>query len=288
MKHILPVSDFNLEHTLECGQAFRWERSGDSYVGVIGEALVRVAFDGRQLLIETGSPVDKDRIFDYFGLNENLPLIYRKIGRDPHIRKAIKKYRGLRILNQDRWECLASFILSSYTNIPRIKKMINGLSKRLGRRLALGNIEAYSFPSAGRIAKTDMKVLKGLGLGFRAAYIKDTAQKIASKRFDLDELGDLNYGEAKERLVSLKGVGEKVADCILLFSFKKCEAFPVDVWIKRGIEKLYFKGKTLASKKAAEFARERFGPYAGYAQEYLYHYLRHGADRRRYGERIQG
>lgn len=275
MKFSLPVSDFNLEHTLECGQAFRWERLGDFYVGVIREALVKVAFDGRELIIETSSPVDKKKIAEYFGLNEDLSDIYKEIGRDETIRKAIKKFHGLRILNQDRWECLASFILSSYTNIPRIKKMIAGLSKRFGKRLVLGNIEAYSFPGAEKLAAADMRSLKELGLGFRAAYIKDTAQKIASKKFDLDGLEDLNYDEAKKRLVSLKGVGDKVADCVLLFSLKRYEAFPVDVWIKRGIERLYFGGKVIAPKKAAEFARERFGPYAGYAQEYLYHYLRH-------------
>ena len=276
MKFSLPVSDFNLEHTLECGQAFRWEKSGHFYTGVIGDAAVKVSFDGRELAVETSSAADRERIADYFGLNEDLPHIYKEIGGDPHIKKAIKKYHGLRILNQDRWECLASFILSSYTNIPRIKKMIAGLSKKFGKRLVLNGTEAYSFPPAGKIARAGIKTLKGLGLGFRAGYIKDTAQKVASKKFDLDELEDLNYEEAKERLMSLKGVGGKVADCVLLFSFKKYEAFPVDVWIKRGIEGLYFNGKTAAPEKAAEFARERFGAYAGYAQEYLYHYLRHG------------
>jgi len=274
MKLSLPVSDFNLEHTLECGQAFRWEKLGDSYIGVIGDALVKVTFDGRGLTVEASSPVNKKKIADYFGLNEDLPRIYKEIGKDPNIRKAIKKFHGLRILNQDRWECLASFILSSYTNIPRIKKMIAGLSERFGRRLVLDDIGGYSFPTAEKIAKAQMRSLVGLGLGFRAAYIKDTAQKIASKKFDLDELEDLNYEEAKKKLLSLKGVGEKVADCVLLFSFGKYEAFPVDVWIKRGVERLYFGGETMAPKKAAEFARERFGPYAGYAQEYLYHYLR--------------
>ena len=275
MKFTLPAHDFNLEHTLECGQAFRWERLGDFYAGVIREAIVKVAFDGRELTIETSSPVDKKEIADYFGLNEDLPRIYKEIGKDPNIRRAINKFHGLRILNQDRWECLASFILSSYTNIPRIKKMIAGLSERFGKCLILDNIEAYSFPTAEKLAAADIRSLKKSGLGFRAAYIKDTAQKIASKKFDLDELEDLNYDEAKKRLVSLKGVGDKVADCALLFSLKKYEAFPVDVWIKRGIEKLYFGGKITVPKKAAEFARERFGPYAGYAQEYLYHYLRH-------------
>lgn len=275
MKYILPARDFNLEHTLECGQAFRWECVGGCYSGVIGGALVKVSHSRGKLLVESSAPVGKEKLAEYFGLNEDLLSIYRHIGRDPAVKKAIKEFRGLRILNQDRWECLASFILSSYTNIPRIKKMIAGLSRKFGKRVALGDTENFTFPAAAAIAKADMRTLKALGLGFRAAYIKETASRIAAKEFDLDAVGDLNYEQAKEALASLKGVGGKVADCVLLFSFKKYEAFPVDVWIKRGIEKLYLGGKAVSPEEAAGFARERFGPYAGYAQEYLYHYLRH-------------
>jgi len=275
VKYILPASDFNLEHTLECGQAFRWEDKGGHYSGVIGDALIKVSHRGGKLLIESSAPIGKEKLSVYFGLNEDLHSIYKHIGKDPHIKRAIKKYRGLRILNQDRWECLASFILSSYTNIPRIKKMIAGLSRRFGKRVTLGDEENYSFPPAAAIAKADIRTLKSLGLGFRAGYIKETAGRIAVKGIDLDAVADLNYDQAKASLVRLKGVGEKVADCVLLFSFRKYEAFPVDVWIKRGIEKLYFSGTPVSPAKAADFARKRFGPYAGYAQEYLYHYLRH-------------
>jgi len=256
---------------LECGQAFRWEKRGGYYAGIIGNAAAKVSFNGKKLSVETSSPVDKKRIADYFGLGEDLPAIYKKVGKDPNLRIAIKRFRGLRILNQDHWECLASFILSSYTNIPRIKKMIAVLSERYGKKLVLGEMEVYSFPSAKKLAEAGLESLEEAGLGFRAAYIKDTAQKIASKKFDLDALEDLNYGEAKKRLVSLRGVGEKVADCVLLFAFKKYEAFPVDVWIKRGMENLYFNGRSMPPKKISEFARARFGPYAGYAQDYLRH-----------------
>ncbi len=275
MRLTLPVSDFNLEHTLECGQAFRWEKAGEFYYGIIADNLLRVKHDGRRLIIESGPGLDKGFVSEYFGLKEDLPAIYKEISKDPNIKKAVSKFHGLRILNQDHWECLASFILSTYTNIPRIKKMISGLSKRFGKRLVLEDLEGYSFPAAGKIAKAQIKTLKALKLGFRAAYLKETAQKIASGKFDLEGLEGLNYRQAKQEIVSLKGVGEKVADCVLLFSFKKYEAFPVDVWIKRGIEELYFKGKKTAPEKIVEFAQERFGRYAGYAQQYLYHYLRH-------------
>jgi len=274
MKLILPAPDFNLEHTLECGQTFRWEKIGGFYYGVIGERLLRVKYYGRRLICESNSPLNKEEILEYFGLNEDLSCILREIDMDKHIHKAVLKFRGLRILNQWHWECLASFILSSYNNIPRIKKMIIKLSENFGKRLVLGQVEGYSFPTAAKIAKVKISDLRKLGLGFRAAYLKDAACKIASGRLDLNGLEDLNYEEAKNDLISLKGVGEKVADCTLLFSFKKYEAFPVDVWIKRGMEDLYFKGRTVPQKEIAEFARGRFGRYAGYAQEYLYHYLR--------------
>lgn len=274
MKLVLPVSDFNLEHTLECGQAFRWKRNGKFYYGVIGEALVKVSYDGSHLIVESNSSLNKKAIAEYFGLNEDLPKILKEIDVDKNIHKAIMKFKGLRILNQEHWECLASYILSSYNNIPRIKKMIERLSEAFGKKLTLDSVGRYSFPDAEKIANTDLRALKRLKLGFRAEYLKDTARKIISGKFKLKDLQSLSYEEAKKRLIALKGVGEKVADCVLLFSFKKYEAFPVDVWIKRGIEKLYFKGRRLTPKKAAEFAREYFGPYAGYAQEYLYHYLR--------------
>jgi N-glycosylase/DNA lyase len=275
MKLVLPAADLNLEHTLECGQAFRWEERDGFYYGVIGERLLRVKYDGRRLICESDHPLNKKETSEYFGLNEDLPCILREIDVDRHIHRAILKFRGLRILNQGHWECMASFILSSYNNIPRIKKMISKLSEKFGKRLILGQLERYSFPTAEKIAKAKIGDLRKLGLGFRAEYLKAAAYRIATGRLDLNGLEDLNYEETKKRLISLKGVGEKVADCVLLFSFKKYEAFPVDVWIKRGIEDLYFKGSPVSSKKIAEFARGHFGRYAGYAQEYLYHYFRH-------------
>lgn len=274
MKLVLPVSDFNLEHTLECGQAFRWEKIGGFYYGIIGGKLLRVKYEGRRLMCESDSLLDKKETADYFGLNEDLSRILKEIDVDKHIHKAVSRFRGLQILNQEHWECLASFILSSYNNIPRIKKMIIRLSEDFGKKLTLGPVEGYSFPTAAKIAKTKTGDLKRSGLGFRAEYLKDTAYKIASGKLDLTGLEDLNYEEARRHLLSLKGVGEKVADCVLLFSFKRYEAFPVDVWIKRGVEDLYFNGKSVPPKKITEFARGHFGRYAGYAQEYLYHYLR--------------
>lgn len=274
MKLVLPVSDFNLEHTLECGQAFRWERKGEFYYGVIGEALVKVGHHGSRLIVESNSSLNKKAIAEYFGLNENLHKILKEIDVDKNIHKAIVKFKGLRILKQPPWECLASYILSINNNIPQIKILIERLCENFGKRLNLDGVKRYSFPNADKIANADLRALKRLKLGFRAEYLRTTARKIAFGKFRFQELEDLSYEEAKRRMIVLKGVGEKVADCVLLFSFKKYEAFPVDVWIKRGIEELYFNGKKASAKKAAKFGREHFGCYAGYAQEYLYHYMR--------------
>lgn len=247
---------------------------GPSYCAPIGERLLKVGYNGSALIVEANGSFDKGTIGEYFGLKEDLPFILNSIDVDGYIHKAIVRFHGLRILNQEHWECLASYILSSYNNIPRIKKMIEGVSKAFGRRLKLDSVERYSFPDAEKIAGEDIGKLRRLGLGFRAEYLKEAARKIASGKFDLRHLEELSYEEAREKLISLKGVGEKVADCILLFSFSKYEAFPVDVWIKRGIEKLYFRGKSVPPKRITEFARDHFGRYAGYAQEYLYHYFR--------------
>lgn len=275
MRLIIPAPDFNLEHTLECGQAFRWQRCGACYYGVIGETLIRAGYNEGCLVLESEETLKQAPLREYFGLNENLIAIYKDIDLDRNIHSAILKFRGLRILNQGHWECLASYILSSYNNIARIKKMVEALSQRFGRRLRFEGIERYSFPTAEIIARASSRDLKKLGLGFRAGYLSAAAKKISSKRLDLAALKGLKYENAKGRLMSLKGVGDKVSDCILLFSFKKYEAFPVDVWIKKGMEKLYFRGKTTSIKTLIGFARNHFGRYAGYAQEYLYHYFRH-------------
>jgi len=281
LKLILPVLNFNLGHTLECGQAFRWERylhakgfDAGVYYGVIGRALVKVRYDNPHLILESDTALNKKEISEYFGLNDDLKQILGEIDVDKNIHKAIVKFRGLRILKQEPWECLASYILSINNNIPRIKILIERLSELFGSKLSLDGIKRHTFPKPDKIANADLKTLKGLKLGFRARFLKNAARKIAHKKFDLADLKDLSYDEAKERLISLEGVGEKVADCALLFSFKKYEAFPVDVWIKRYMESTYFNGKKVSANRVGEFARQHFGRYAGYAQEYLYHYVR--------------
>lgn len=240
---------------------------------------MKVDYKEGRLIIESEDALKKAFVREYFGLNEDLVSIYKNIDVDSVIHDAVIKFKGLRILNQDRWECLASYILSSNNNIPRIKNMIEALSMHFGRRLKLGRLERYSFPSAGVIAKASLNELRRLGLGFRAGYLSVAAKEISSKRLDLTALEGLKYKDAKERLILLKGVGDKISDCVLLFSFKKYEAFPVDVWIKRGMERSYFSGDITPIKRLVEFARGHFGGYAGYAQEYLYHYFRHRTDK---------
>lgn len=278
---------FSLDHTLRCGQLFRWEKRDTWWYGVVQERLFKVKQVGRELYFKG---VDESFLRNYFGLDDDLPLILSKIDRDEHIGKAVQQFCGLRIVRQEPWECLVSYICATYKNIPAIKNMIHNLSKRFGQRKVFENREFYTFPRANRLADAGLEELENCNLGFRAKYVLQTSRIVASGEFSFNALGQLGYEEAKERLVALPGVGQKVADCVLLFSLGRLEAFPVDVWIKRLILAYYknhfdqsfirriSKHGGLSSSEYLEissFGRSYFGEYAGYAQEYLFHYGRY-------------
>lgn len=273
----ITAPNFNLAHTLECGQVFRWNKIGNNeYEGVIEQSIVRIRQDKERLFIQTSRrpSINPSFIKSYFDLTLDLPYIYNTIGKDKHIKAAIKRFYGLRIIRQPLWECLASFIISTRNNIPRIKKIINKLSECAGKRLVLNGVVRHSFPDAQAFANSTICQLKGCGAGYRAAYLKKTAQVFLEKKLCVEGLKGETYNKAKEELKQLKGVGDKVADCVLLFSVGKLEAFPIDVWVKRIMEKLYFNGKKTNENEIREFAKEYFGEYAGYAQQYLYYYAR--------------
>lgn len=269
---------FDLTHTLECGQVFRWGRIGNNeFAGVIGRSLVKVSQHNRRISVKaSNSSITPSFIKSYFDLTLDLPHIYNKIGKDKHIRAALKKFDGMRIIKQPLWECLASFIISTYNNIPRIKGIIDNISRCSGDPVVLEGVTSYTFPGAQVFADSSMDRLIRCGTGFRARYLKETAELFLKKKLTVEMLKKIPYAEAKKELMRFPGVGEKVADCVLLFSAGKIEAFPVDVWIKRIIQDLYFKGRVIAEKKIRAFASEYFGEYAGYAQQYLYHYARSG------------
>jgi len=259
---------------------------GDWWYGVvkgnvfkIRQCTAELEFDG----------VNSEFITSYFGLNDDLQQISRCIGRDDHIRKALRRFEGLRIVRQDPWECLISFICATYKSIAGIELMLRKLSMKFGEKKAFDELDFYTFPTADKLALAGGNELRDCGLGYRAKYVQETAKKIRESRTELESLKTLPYLEARDDLVKFPGVGLKVADCVLLFSLEKMEAFPVDVWVKRAILNNYSKQlprllveklsthdslSTSEYKKLNAFGRSYFGEYAGYAQEYLFHYER--------------
>lgn len=272
----LKAKDFNLGCTLECGQAFRWARDGEFYYGVVGNRFLKVSQKGDRLSIESSdSAVKEEELTSYFNLDLDLSKVVAQIDRDRHMHEAIKNHKGLRILRQDRWECLISYMLSAYNNIPRIKGLVENLSAKFGNRICLNGYAplryaGFSFPAPRVLKGAGIGGLKDIRMGFRASSVYEAASKVASNKLDLSSIAGKNYQNAKDILTELRGVGDKVADCVLLFGFGMYEAFPVDVWIRRVMEKIYFKGRAVSNKEIREFAQGYFGPYAGYAQEYLY------------------
>ena len=228
----LDAVPFNLDVTLCCGQVFRWERKGDWWYGVAADKAFKIRQANAELEFAN---VDEKFVTHYFGLEDDLRKIRDKIGRDEHIKKALQTFWGLRIVRQDPWECLVSYICATYKSIAAIKQMLLKLSKKFGERVALDGCDFYTFPTPDKLAKATASSLATCGLGYRAKYVLETSKRICESNFDLESLRKMSYPQAKETLLSFSGVGSKVADCVLLFSLGKLEAFPVDVWVKRAI-----------------------------------------------------
>jgi N-glycosylase/DNA lyase len=281
-----PSNPFNLEATLCCGQTFRWDKRGEWWYGVIKGNVLKIRQIDEELEFINA---DKKLIEDYFGLHDDLLEILSQISRDKYIRRAVEMFRGLRILRQEPWECLISYICATYKSIPAIKKMLMCLSIKFGSKISFEGHDYYTFPTAESLSKATLRELRECGLGYRAKYVSETARKICEENFKFEGLRKMSYEMAKMELMKFSGVGLKVADCVLLFSFGKLEAFPVDVWMKRIILKYYAENfpknfiKKLLCKKSLypseyeainKFGRRYFGKYAGYAQEYLYHFER--------------
>jgi N-glycosylase/DNA lyase len=200
----------------------------------------------------------------HFALDVDLDTVARSIAVDPIIRRALKAHWGLRIIRQDPWECLVSFILSQFNNIPRLIGMLRRLIQHFGE----------PFPRPEQLASASDRTLRGLGLGFRAAYLKATAKEVAMGRADLKRWQDWEDEALRLALMTLPGVGEKVADCIMLFAYGRTSAFPVDVWIKRAMRRWYFPHQHVTDRKIRAFARRHFGPWCGWAQQYLFCHIR--------------
>jgi len=277
---------FDLDFSLCCGQVFRWKKIGDWWYGVVGENVFKIRQCGAELKFAN---VSSEFIRCYFGLNDDLEQIISCIDRDDYIRRALHRFEGLRIVRQEPWECLISFICATYKSITAIELMLSKLSVKFGEKKTFDGLNFYAFPTAEKLAFESENGLQECGLGYRAKYVQATAKKICEEKIDLETLKRLPYLDARNKLVDFPGVGLKVADCVLLFSLEKMDAFPVDVWVKRVIlshysnqlpEPLVKKLSTHDSlsnseyEKLSSFGRSYFGKYAGYAQEYLFHFER--------------
>jgi len=277
---------FDLDFTLCCGQVFRWRKIDGWWYGVVGESVLKIRQCGCELEFDG---VESGFMACYFGLDDDLSQISRCISRDQYIRRALNEFRGLRIIRQNPWECLVSYICATFKNIPAIGSMLNKLSEKFGKKISFDGMTFYTYPSAETLACASIHELETCSLGYRAAYLKAAAQKILDEKIQLNHIETMPYLKAREALIEFPGVGLKVADCVLLFSLGKTEAFPVDVWIRRiilshyadqlpdGLVAKISRQESLSNgqyKKLNEWGRNYFGKYAGYAQEYLFHYER--------------
>lgn len=258
---------FSLDRTLSCGQVFRWEKRGAWWQGVIGREVIRMRQEDRILIF---SGAREDTIRDYFQLDLDLEEILQSIDRDPVIHGSLERCRGLRIIRQQPWECLASYICATYANIPGIRKKIALLSSSFGEPLTTGSQTAFSFPSAGILASSDVCDLARCSLGYRSPYLCETAAMITRNPGWAEKIAAASTMEARKELVLFRGVGPKVADCVLLFAFGRYDVFPVDIWITRIMQHWYSLPASTGSEEIAREGRARFGRYAGYAQEYLF------------------
>jgi N-glycosylase/DNA lyase len=264
----LQIHPFSLKDTLECGQFFRFTKVMNTYIVQTSDQIFSLWQKGDFLYYEG---VKESFLTHLFRLEEDLDLILKEIDRDQFIHLAVQKYRGMRLIRQDPWECLFSFLCSSAKTIPHIRTMIEALCKSAGERVLWGNHVGYGFPEAHCIKSCIQ--LESVKAGFRTNYLVKVSRCI--DRNQLYALKGLPYREARQKLMSLPGVGRKIADCTLLYSLDFLEAFPVDTWIKKGLQKVYFGGRRIGEKEMEEFTASHFGLYAGYAQLYLYHFWRH-------------
>jgi N-glycosylase/DNA lyase len=276
--HHFPIQDYDLDATLGCGQAFRWQRRGGGWIGVVGEHPVRLQTDGARLVAESAVPVsDWAWLADYLQLGQDLQAVLESFPDDEPMRASVTACRGLRLLRQAPWECLASFILSSNKQIVQIQQIIETLCQRYGEPLPVCvgfQSVPRAFPSAERLASATEAELRGCKMGFRAPYLLAAARAVADGRLDLNRLAQQPLESARARLMELPGVGRKIADCTLLFGCGFNAAFPVDVWVMRALRQLYFPRRRVSLQRLHRFAATHFGPYGGYAQQYLFHYVR--------------
>lgn len=276
-----PKKDFNSMHIFECGQCFRWNlQENGNYIGVVKNSVIEVIEKDDEVIFRGVSKDNlKDIVIDYFNLDKDYGEIKNKLSKiDDYLKESIKFGNGIRILNQDIFETIISFIISANNNIPRIKKIIENLSKNYGKEIEYDGKTYYTFPTVESLSKATVADLRNLGLGFRDKRVYTTTRMILKNEFDIEKIKNFKDTEMiREELLKLDGVGPKVADCILLFAFNRYDVFPIDVWVRRVMNDLYIKNpdeSKVSKVEIKKLAEEKYGELAGLAQQYLFYWKR--------------
>ena len=276
------VNSFNLTHIFECGQCFRWNKNKDmSYTGIVGKNVINVSKINNDVYVKSFGEDDLETLFNtYFDMNTDYEKIKNKLRKiDRFMEESIKYGDGIRLLNQDLWETIISFIISANNNIPRIKGIIERICKRYGNKIVWNDIEYYSFPTPEQLGKATIQDLRILGLGFRDVRVYETTKMVINGEIDFDKLHkEKDTQIVRDELLKLPGVGPKVGDCILLFStLKRLDVFPIDVWVRRVMNELYIHNEDenkVNKKLVLKIANEKFGNLCGIAQQYLFYWKR--------------
>jgi len=290
----IDAPDFDLAMTLDSGQVFHWNKIDNGFCGTIGETALYVEQRGNSLRVameggapatpgsqEPARPITKLVGF-YFALDHPLAETCRSFPDDPVMKAARDFCRGLRVIRQPKWECLATFITSSMKQVAHIRQISHALRKRYGAAKKVGDLEMHAFPTPERLAATSESDLRKCALGYRAKNLLATAQLVASGEVDLEKWSALSDVDLRKKLCALPGVGAKVANCVMLFAYERLRAFPIDVWIARTLKEKYFAGKRNPTEaKLRAFAESYFGENGGYAQQYLFHHARKTSTRGR-------
>ena len=272
---------FELQDIFECGQCFRWNKQQDgSYIGIIKDAVIKVKKEKDVIIFKGISKRNlKEVITEYFDLKTDYQIYKNILNQvDEYLKESIKFGSGIRILKQDLWECIISFIISANNNIPRIKKIIERISEAYGDEISWNNGKYYLFPTPEQLTRASIEDLRNLGLGFRDKRVFNTTQMILNKEIDLQKIYELKQTDKiREELLKLDGVGEKVADCIMLFALKREDVFPIDVWVRRVMNDLYIHyedEEKVNKKELQELAAKKFLGLSGIAQQYLFYWKR--------------
>ncbi|NEU05847.1 DNA glycosylase [Clostridium senegalense] len=269
------VENFELKDIFDCGQCFRWNKTKDNtYIGVAYNKVIEIEKEGNNVIIHNSNLKDFNEIWcEYFDLKRNYSEIKQELKKDPILATAVAFGEGIRILKQEPFEILISFIVSANNRIPMIKRAINNISKEYGNELEYKGEKYYSFPEVDRLIEVSQEDIEKMGVGFRAKYIVDSIDKVYNNVYNLEEIKSMDDDGCHEGLKQFNGVGPKVADCIMLFSMQKYSSFPVDVWVKRAMQHFYV-APDVSLPKIRMFARDKFGNLAGFAQQYLFFYAR--------------